>query len=125
MAQIAGLLPKGTVLITGSVRAPDVPPGARITRAYNSIYTIDHDGSVLSVYDKLHLVPFGEYLPFQDLMEKLGFVQLTQGTGRIYSGHAPPLDGDTGCAARATSDLLRGDFSRRCCGGRRSPRLDR
>src|SRR6478752_4154268 len=70
MAQIAGLLPKGTVLITGSVRAPDVPPGVRITRAYNSIYTIDHDGSVLSVYDKLHLVPFGEYLPFQDLMEK-------------------------------------------------------
>ena len=27
MAQIADLLPKGTVLITGSVRAPDVPPG--------------------------------------------------------------------------------------------------
>jgi apolipoprotein N-acyltransferase len=35
MAQIAGLLPEGTVLITGSVRAPDLPPGARITRAYN------------------------------------------------------------------------------------------
>ena len=29
MAQIADLLPKGTVLITGSVRAPDLPPGAR------------------------------------------------------------------------------------------------
>ena len=28
MAQIADLLPKGTVLITGSVRAPDLPPGA-------------------------------------------------------------------------------------------------
>src|SRR5581483_10864097 len=51
MAQIASLLPKGTVLITGSVRAPDVPPGTRITRAYNSIYVIDHDGTVLSVYD--------------------------------------------------------------------------
>src|SRR5258708_588586 len=46
MAQIAELLPKGTVLITGSVRAPEVPPGTRITRAYNSIYVIDHDGSV-------------------------------------------------------------------------------
>jgi apolipoprotein N-acyltransferase len=86
MAQIAGLLPKGTVLITGSVRAPDVPPGVRITRAYNSIYTIDHDGSVLSVYDKLHLVPFGEYLPFQDLMEKLGFVQLTKVQGGFIPG---------------------------------------
>ena len=86
MAQIADLLPKGTVLITGSVRAPDGPPGARITRAYNSIYVIDHDGSVLSVYDKLHLVPFGEYLPFQDWMEKLGFVQLTKLPGGFIPG---------------------------------------
>jgi apolipoprotein N-acyltransferase len=86
MAQIAGLLPKGTILITGSVRAPDLPAGARITRAYNSIYVIDHDGSILSVYDKLHLVPFGEFLPFQDLMEKLGFVQLTKVQGGFIPG---------------------------------------
>jgi apolipoprotein N-acyltransferase len=86
MAQIADLLPKGTVLITGSVRAPDLPPGVRITRAYNSIYVIDHDGSVLSVYDKLHLVPFGEYLPFQELMEKLGFEQLTKVQGGFIPG---------------------------------------
>ena len=86
MAQIADLLPKGTILITGSVRAPDLPPGTRVTRAYNSIYAIDHDGSVLSVYDKLHLVPFGEYLPFQDWMEKLGFVQLTKVQGGFIPG---------------------------------------
>ena len=85
MAQIAELLPKGTVLMTGSVRAPDGPPGARVTRAYNSIYTIDHDGGILSVYDKLHLVPFGEFLPFQDWMEKLGFVQLT----KVHGGFIP------------------------------------
>jgi apolipoprotein N-acyltransferase len=86
MAQIATLLPKGTVLITGSVRAPDQPPGTRITRAYNSIYVVDHDGSVLSVYDKLHLVPFGEYLPFQDWMEALGFQQLTKVQGGFIPG---------------------------------------
>jgi apolipoprotein N-acyltransferase len=86
MAQIADLLPKGTVLITGSVRAPDVPPGTRITRAYNSIYAIDHDGSILSIYDKLHLVPFGEYLPFQDWMETLGFEQLTRIQGGFIAG---------------------------------------
>jgi apolipoprotein N-acyltransferase len=86
MAQIADLLPKGTILITGSVRAPDLPAGAKITRAYNSIYVIDHDGSVLSIYDKLHLVPFGEYLPFQDSMEKLGFVQLTKVQGGFIPG---------------------------------------
>ena len=86
MAQIADLLPKGTVLITGSVRAPDVPPGTKITRAYNSIYVIGHDGSVLSVYDKLHLVPFGEFLPFQDWMEKIGLVQLTKVQGGFIPG---------------------------------------
>jgi apolipoprotein N-acyltransferase len=86
MAQIADLLPKGTVLITGSVRAPDLPPGENVKRAYNSIYVIDHDGGVLSVYDKLHLVPFGEYLPFQDWMERLGFVQLTKVQGGFIAG---------------------------------------
>ena len=90
MVQIADLLAKGkgTVLITGSVRAPDLPPGVRITRAYNSIYVIDHDGGVLSVYDKLHLVPFGEYLPFQDWMERLGFEQLTRVRGGFIPGTA-------------------------------------
>jgi apolipoprotein N-acyltransferase len=86
MAQIADLLPNDTVLITGSVRAPDLPHNVRITRAYNSIYIIDHDGSVLSVYDKLHLVPFGEYLPFQEWMEKLGFEQLTKVQGGFIAG---------------------------------------
>jgi apolipoprotein N-acyltransferase len=74
------------VLITGAVRAPDLPPGVKVTRAYNSIYVIDHDGSVLSSYDKLHLVPFGEFLPFQDWMEKLGFVQLTKIQGGFIPG---------------------------------------
>jgi apolipoprotein N-acyltransferase len=86
MAEIADLLPKGTSLITGSVRAPDLPPGVRVTQAYNSIYVIDDEGSVLSVYDKLHLVPFGEYLPFQDLMENLGFEQLTRVRGGFIPG---------------------------------------
>jgi len=86
MAEIANLLPKGTVLIAGSVRAPDLAPGERISHAYNSIYVIDHDGSVVSVYDKLHLVPFGEYLPFQNYMERLGFEQLTKQQGGFIAG---------------------------------------
>jgi apolipoprotein N-acyltransferase len=100
LAQIADLLPKGTILLTGAVRPPEMPAGRRITRAYNSIYSIDHDGTLLSVYDKLHLVPFGEYLPYQDMMEKIGFVQLTKVQGGFLTGtarrnmelpNAPPL----------------------------------
>jgi len=86
LAQIAALIPEGTVLITGAVRAPELPPGQKVERAYNSIYVIDHDGSILSVYDKIHLVPFGEYLPFQDFLEKLGLMQLTKLPGGFIAG---------------------------------------
>ena len=47
---------------------------------------IDHDGSILSVYDKIHLVPFGEYLPFQDFLERLGLMQLTKVPGGFIAG---------------------------------------
>jgi apolipoprotein N-acyltransferase len=86
LAQIAQLLPPGTVLITGGVRAPDLAPGTNLTRAYNSIYVVDHDGSILSVYDKVHLVPFGEYLPFQTFLEQLGLMQLTKVRGGFIPG---------------------------------------
>ena len=86
LAQIADLLPPGTILITGAVRAPELPPGVKLTRALNSVYVIDHDGSILSVYDKVHLVPFGEYLPFQATLEKLGLMQLTKIPGGFIPG---------------------------------------
>ena len=86
LGQIAALLQEGTVLITGAVRAPEAVPGQKIERAYNSIYVIDHDGSILSMYDKIHLVPFGEYLPFQDFLEKLGLMQLTKLPGGFIPG---------------------------------------
>jgi apolipoprotein N-acyltransferase len=86
LGQIAALLPAGSVLITGAVRAPDGVPDAAVTRAYNSIYIIDHAGSILSVYDKVHLVPFGEYLPFQDFLEELGLKQITNMRGGFIPG---------------------------------------
>jgi apolipoprotein N-acyltransferase len=86
MAQIANLLPKGTTLVTGAVRPPDQPPGTRVTRAYNSIFVIDDEGSIVSAYDKLHLVPFGEYLPFQQFAEKIGLQQLTKQVGGFIPG---------------------------------------
>ncbi len=84
LAQIATLLSPGTVLITGAARPASMAP--HVLRAYNSIYVIDHDGSILSVYDKIHLVPFGEYLPFQDFLEGLGLQQLTKLRGGYIPG---------------------------------------
>jgi apolipoprotein N-acyltransferase len=85
LAQIAGLLSKGTVLITGAVRAAELAPSGGV-RAYNSVYVIDRDGSILGVYDKVHLVPFGEYLPFQDFVESLGLISLTKMPGGFLAG---------------------------------------
>lgn len=85
LAQIAGLLKPGTELITGAVRsAPAV--GGQSARAYNSVYVIDPDGSIQGIYDKVHLVPFGEYLPFQSTLERLGLQQLTKQVGGFMSG---------------------------------------
>jgi apolipoprotein N-acyltransferase len=86
LADIAKLLAPGTVLITGAARAAELGPNTRVLHAYNSIYVIDHDGSILSVYDKIHLVPFGEYLPFQSLLERLGLMQLTKVPGGFDAG---------------------------------------
>ncbi len=86
LAAIAKVLPSTTVLITGAARLADPVPGVRGVRAYNSIYVIDHNGSILSIYDKLHLVPFGEYLPFQSFLESLGLMQLTKMPGGFIPG---------------------------------------
>jgi apolipoprotein N-acyltransferase len=85
LAQIARLLNGSTVLITGSVRLvePVTPPELTV---YNSIYVLDSDGLIAATYDKLHLVPFGEYLPFQRFLESLGLQQLTKQRGGFSAG---------------------------------------
>jgi apolipoprotein N-acyltransferase len=86
LATIAGMLAPNTTLITGAARPAERVPGRSEKRAYNSVYVIDHSGSILATYDKLHLVPFGEYLPFQDLLERAGLTQLTGVPGGFLPG---------------------------------------
>ena len=85
LAQITNFLPQGTVLITGAMRLSD-PDHPADSGAYNSIYVIDHNGTIAAIYDKVHLVPFGEYLPFEQFLEALGLQELTKQRGGFLSG---------------------------------------
>jgi apolipoprotein N-acyltransferase len=85
LAQIHDLLQPNAVLITGATRLAD-PEHYQESGVYNSIYVIDHNGSLAAVYDKVHLVPFGEYLPFEEFLEKLGLQALTEQRGGFLSG---------------------------------------
>lgn len=69
LAQIAALLEPGSVLITGAARMDDPLPGEAVGKFYNAIQVIDDQGTILGSYDKVHLVPFGEYVPkFLDVL---------------------------------------------------------
>jgi apolipoprotein N-acyltransferase len=90
---IGEVLPEGTSLLVGSARLVEERDAGEIvtTRIYNSLLVIDDTGRVLSGYDKIHLVPFGEYLPFQDFLENLGVMQLTGVRGGFSAGTGPRL----------------------------------
>ncbi|HEU0018168.1 MAG TPA: apolipoprotein N-acyltransferase [Methyloceanibacter sp.] len=89
LAAIGDLLPDGTTLLVGSGRIVDERDAQDrlvATRVYNSLLVIGDKGEVLDSYDKIHLVPFGEYLPFQDFMESVGIFQLTGVRGGFSAG---------------------------------------
>jgi apolipoprotein N-acyltransferase len=91
---IGAALPEGTSLVVGSARLVedrDVQGALTSTRIYNSLLVIDDQGRVVSTYDKIHLVPFGEYLPFQDFLESFGVMQLTGVRGGFSAGTGPRL----------------------------------
>ncbi len=77
LAAIAAMLPQDAYLITGAMRVEAGAGGANRPKVFNSIYVINHQGEIVGAADKSHLVPFGEYLPFQEYAEQFGLQQLT------------------------------------------------
>ncbi len=94
LTAIADVLPATTTLLLGSgrlVQERDTEGVLVRNRVYNSVLVIDGDGRVTGSYDKIHLVPLGEYLPFQDFLESLGMMQLTGVRGGFSVGQGPRL----------------------------------
>ena len=90
LSSIAALLPDGVSLVTGALRRELASePATNGWRAYNSLMVLDGDGRLAGVYDKTHLVPFGEYLPWQSLLESIGLKQLTRLRGGFSVGPEP------------------------------------
>jgi apolipoprotein N-acyltransferase len=54
-------------MIVGAV-GMDEDAAAQQYRIYNSAEVVGQDGSFVGRYDKIHLVPFGEYVPFRKLL---------------------------------------------------------
>ena len=72
---------KNTILIIGIDRYDDK------NQLYNSAYIVDANGQVVQVYDKRHLLPFGEYIP--EFLQKIGLQKLTNGIINFSSGTYP------------------------------------
>lgn len=73
LRKIKQAIPKQGYLMTGSIRVQVKNDGESLSR-WNSLLALDNTGSIISHYDKVHLVPFGEYLPLKSLFSWMPLV---------------------------------------------------
>ncbi len=71
LAFMAQAVPPNGYLLTGAARATAQPDDG----VWNSLLVVDRTGAVVDHYDKVHLVPLGEYIPFhKQLAPVSGFI---------------------------------------------------
>lgn len=78
------LVPAGGALIAGGIRR-SFDQSQQLT-LYNSLFALDQTGQIAARYDKQHLVPFGEYLPFRSWLQLLGLDKLAVGAVDFSNG---------------------------------------
>lgn len=102
LVAIGDMLAEGQVLMAGTVREEGQSAADAEARYYNSVVSINDKGEIVDAVDKVHLVPFGEYIPFAGLMERIGLTQLVAGPMNFTAGTSRrPLDLPGGIKAAA------------------------
>jgi apolipoprotein N-acyltransferase len=90
---LAFMLPPETTLITGALRHdPTLVPGRPFppgTKTFNSILVLNERAEAIAAYDKINLVPFGEFLPIEGVLSAIGIQKLTHGRGSFTVGVSP------------------------------------
>jgi len=84
--EISLLTGTNRTLITGASRATRDKDNLLF---YNSLFIFGPSGAVPIIYDKFHLVPFGEYVPFASILNRIGVTKLTDGQEGFASGDGP------------------------------------
>lgn len=84
VARLAELIQPGETLIAGAPRVEPLASGGE--RLYNSVLVVDDNGEIVDARDKVHLVPFGEYMPYGAFFERHGIMNLSQMPGGFSAG---------------------------------------
>lgn len=87
-SRLARIIGREGILVLGAVGQRFAADG-RWRGSSNSLLVVNGSGTVEAVYDKVRLVPFGEYLPAGNLLSKLGLVSVAGGSARFVAGQGP------------------------------------